>query len=407
MNASSTYEVLTTATLPAYIRSQPWLASLVDASTLTVREIGDGNLNLVFICRDSGGRGICVKQSVPYVRLVGESWPLTPYRAAAEARSFDVASAAAPELIPMYHGFDRERFVLAMEDLSDCAVWRTALNRGEINRGIAGQLGEYVARMTFATSVFGLQPEEVQRRAAEATNPELCRITEDLVFTEPYIDHVHNSYVPELAPDVERLKADGKLIAEVGELKYRFMTAGQALIHGDLHTGSVMVRVGPDGACHGKVIDGEFCYYGPVGFDLGALFANYLAAYARARVLGRPDEFVGWIESLPAETWVAFEHEIRRQWPMRADPFLSDGFLEEWLAEIRASAIGYGGCKAIRRIIGLAKVSDIQTLSPTDLVEAATIVLRTAHRWILERQELSSPAELLSIAADVTSEVLS
>ena len=40
-----------------------------------VREVGDGNLNLVFIVTGPAG-GVVVKQALPYVRLVGESWPL-------------------------------------------------------------------------------------------------------------------------------------------------------------------------------------------------------------------------------------------------------------------------------------------------------------------------------------------
>ena len=40
-----------------------------------VREVGDGNLNLVFIVEGPRG-GVVVKQAVPYLRLVGEAWPL-------------------------------------------------------------------------------------------------------------------------------------------------------------------------------------------------------------------------------------------------------------------------------------------------------------------------------------------
>ncbi len=55
------------------------------------------------------------------------------------------------------------------------------------------------------------------------------------------------------------------------------MTHGEALIHGDLHTGSVMVGGGRTVA-----IDPEFAFYGPVGFDLGALWANAIIASVRA-----------------------------------------------------------------------------------------------------------------------------
>ena len=46
----------------------------------SIAEVGDGNLNLVFIVKGPEG-GIAVKQALPYVRLVGESWPLPLSRA--------------------------------------------------------------------------------------------------------------------------------------------------------------------------------------------------------------------------------------------------------------------------------------------------------------------------------------
>ena len=48
-------------------------------------EVGDGNLNLVFIVKGAAG-GVAVKQALPYVRLVGESWPLPLSRAHYEYR---------------------------------------------------------------------------------------------------------------------------------------------------------------------------------------------------------------------------------------------------------------------------------------------------------------------------------
>jgi 5-methylthioribose kinase len=400
-----TYRVLDAATVPEYIAAHPRLSQVVDAGTLSVREVGDGNLNLVFVCRDAAGRGICLKQSLPYVRLVGESWPLTPHRATAEARSFDAAVMAAPGFVPDYYGFDQENFVLAMENLDEWVVWRTALNEGGIHRGVAAQMGEYVARMAFATSLFGLTNEEMHLRAAAAVNPDLCRITEDLVFTEPYIDHEHNSYVPEVVPEVMAIRGNIRHLAEVGTLKYRFMTCGQALIHGDLHTGSVMVTRGPAGETRGKAFDAEFCYYGPVGFDLGALIGNYLFALARGHVLGRPSEFMHWVAGLGNETWTAFERHVRQRWPERVDSFYSDEFLQDWLEDVWRDTIGYAGCKAIRRIVGLAKVSDIETLPSAEHVAAATAVLRTASRWIVERAHLDSPAALAAVAQQVIEEV--
>lgn len=400
MTLSWDYELLTRTTVPGYVASKPRLAGLVDAATLNVSEVGDGNLNLVFVCRDAQGRGICLKQSLPYVRLVGESWPLTPHRATAEARGYEAAAEFAEDFIPEWHGFDQERFVLAMENLDQRVIWRTALNEGRIHRGVADSMGRYVARLAFHTSLYCVEPTELKSRVAGAINPELCEITEDLVFTEPYIDHEHNSWHPGVEPVVTELRTDDRHIAEVNALKFQFMTAAEALIHGDLHTGSVMVT-DDEVSVPGKAIDCEFAYYGPVGFDLGALFGNYLIARARAVALGRPEQFSTWVASLPTRTWNGFEQEMRSLWPTRQATFFNDTYFEDWLARMLRDAAGFGGCKAIRRIIGLAKVSDIETLEGEAHVRAATAVLRAGSRWIKERHHIASPADLEQIAHEV------
>lgn len=399
------YEILNPDTVPAYIDRTPALHGIVDTSTLEVSEVGDGNLNLVFVCKDANGDGICLKQSLPYVRLVGEDWPLTPERVVAEARGLAAAVDHVPDLVPAYYGLDKDNYVLAMENLVGWDMWRIQLNEGNMHRGVGAKLGRYVANLAFYTSFFSIDQEEIKGRLAEAVNPELCKITEDLVFTEPYIDVPNNSYVDELIPEVEGMRADAKLRGGVGTLKYKFMTAGEALIHGDLHTGSVMVRNGDDGGeC--RVIDPEFCYYGPVGFDLGALFGNYMAARARAAVLDRPAEYQQWLADMGPETWDAFEAEMRRLWPERLDKTWTDSFLDEWLEHVAEDTIGFGGCKANRRIIGIAKVTDIQQLPHEEHVKAATMVLRTASTWIRERENLKSVAEANKVFDQVRAEVM-
>ncbi len=57
-------------------------------ANLESREIGDGNLNLVFHIRDSGsGKSLIMKQALPYAKVVGESWPLTLDRARIESEA--------------------------------------------------------------------------------------------------------------------------------------------------------------------------------------------------------------------------------------------------------------------------------------------------------------------------------
>jgi len=151
------YAFLDAGSVPGYVAADPVLAALVDTGDLEpVREVGDGNLNLVFVVRDRSGRGLVLKQALPYVRLVGPVWPLSPRRAWHEAHALRLHGALAPDGVPRLYGYDEARYVVAMEDLSDHTVWRTALNAGRRHDGAAEALGRYVADVAFGTSALGL-----------------------------------------------------------------------------------------------------------------------------------------------------------------------------------------------------------------------------------------------------------
>lgn len=377
------YEILDESTVARYLRGRDDLSSRIDAGTVEVREVGDGNLNLVFVCRDAGGSSLVLKQSLPYVRVAGPSWPLTADRSIAESIGLAEAARASPDTAPDYYGYDEANHVVAMEDLSDLVVWRAALNRGGTTAGVGASCGRHVARLLFHTSQIGRPADQFRLSVARATNTALCKITEDLVFTEPLIDHEHNAFPRELSSVVDELRSDTDLAAEVGRLKAEFMTRSEALVHGDLHTGSVMVGAGSHGRPRVKVIDTEFCFYGPIAFDLGVLIGNALFAFARASVLDRSDQ-AGRLRGLPAEIWDSFRDEFWQLWPDRVDRSFTDDQAVGWLDRIARDSLGFAGCEAIRRVVGFAKVSDIETLPSGSRERAGRAVLQTARRWLVD-----------------------
>src|SRR3954466_15768356 len=82
LEKSPGYHPLDDRTLPAYLERIGDVAARLGGAPAEWlwREVGDGNLNLVFIVTGPEG-GVAVKQALPYVRLVGESWPLPLSRA--------------------------------------------------------------------------------------------------------------------------------------------------------------------------------------------------------------------------------------------------------------------------------------------------------------------------------------
>lgn len=391
MTESLLTDQLTVESVPAYLRARPHLAGPLDvASIVSVDEVGDGNLNLVFIVKDAAGHGVVVKQSLPHVR-VDPSWPLTRERAAREAVVLGVHERIDPAHVPAFHGFDADALALSIEDLSDHAVWRGELNAGRLHPYAAAELGRYVGAVGFATSVFGTPGPERRRAIAEATNPELSEITEDLVFTEPYVDHEHNGWLAANDDDVRDLRADRAFVREIGLAKQRFQESTQSLLHGDLHTGSVFVRAEGSSV---RAFDSEFGTYGPTGFDLGAVWANLVIAAARAHVLGRTAD-AETLLTLPVSLLDAFEAEFRRRWPDRVDARVyGDDVLAHTLAQIRSDAAIYGAAKAVRRIVGFSKVADIQTLPEAERAVAARLVLRAARTLGTARLDDADPRVL-------------
>ena len=72
------------------------------------------------------------------------------------------------------------------------------------------------------------------------------------------------------------------------------------------------------------VIDPEFAFYGPKGFDTGAFVANLFLAYVAQGGLGNGPEYADWILQQIATFWNTFEKEFIALWN---DPSMHKGFL--------------------------------------------------------------------------------
>lgn len=77
------FRALSTETIAEYVAGKCDLAARVgppeSVREWTAREIGDGNINYVYVVEGPTG-AVVVKQGLPYVRCVGESWPLSQVR---------------------------------------------------------------------------------------------------------------------------------------------------------------------------------------------------------------------------------------------------------------------------------------------------------------------------------------
>ncbi|SDE52520.1 5-methylthioribose kinase [Paracoccus isoporae] len=408
------YEALTPRTLPQRLGTLPALTDRVGPPDgWDVTEVGDGNLNLVFIVRGDAGAAV-VKQALPYVRLVGESWPLPLKRSFFEYHALIREEARDPGAVPEVFHFDEDQALIVMEYLDRHIILRQGLIQARRYDGLGRMLGRFCARTLFRGSDLSMKaPEKKADVALFCGNVELCDITENLIFSDPYFDAEMNRHTAGLDAAVARLRADLALKVAAQELKLDFTTRAETLLHGDLHTGSVMVA--DDGDY--RVIDPEFAFYGPMGFDIGMLISNFLMAYmsqpGHESEPGDRATYQDWLLAATDDIWSAFAEAFSRLWHEERRGILyqatlyedqghhqaADVALARRLDAIWRDALGFCGVEMHRRILGLAHNADFETISDEArraTCEARALALGTAA--IHGRDSISDMGALLELA---------
>ncbi len=357
---------------------------------LICEEIGDGNLNLIFRMRgEQHDRSVIIKQALPYVRLVGESWPLSPDRARIESNALAVYARLCPDLVPRVYHYDPALYLTVMQDLHDAIIMRKGLIAGRRYPNFAAQIGEFMARTLFSTSDLALDSATKKQEVARFLNPELCKLTEDVIFSEPYQAGAPNNRNNRLIDaDAAALRANADVVREVRWLKWAFMTRAEALVHGDLHTGSIMVT-----EQHTWVIDPEFAYYGPIGFDVGAVIGNLALSYAshlaHSPAPQQRAEYQEYLLGTIRAVWQIFAERFDTLWHEH-DAVAPADFRRSFLLELLRDSAGFAACKMIRRVLGIAHVEDLELIAdPAQRARAERWALTIAQRLLLDRGSLA------------------
>lgn len=366
-------------------------------SQLSCQEFGDGNLNLVFRVKNQFGTSLIVKQALPYARCVGESWPLTLDRARIEAEVLLIHGKIVPDHTVEVLHYDVGQAAILLEDLGELQILRHALIAGKQFPLLAEHISSYLAQTSFYTSDFALDGPFKKARTAQFMNPELCLITEDLFFTDPYCNHERNQFDAALKPLATSLWFDDDIKAEVAELKAKFESCPQALLHGDVHSGSIFVDQEQT-----KLIDAEFGFYGPIGFDLGSFIGNLLLNYCALPGLLTEPQRLAQQQAYLREQLTALEQLFKQKFLALAAretkdlALQNDIYQQRFVQQVITDALGYAGTELIRRVIGLAHVADLEKISDKKLkLQCETKALQLGRKLILQHRQLQSIATVL------------
>jgi 5-methylthioribose kinase len=304
-----------------------------------------------------------------------------------------------------------------MELLEPHIIMRRGLVSGLRYPRFTEDITTFLARTLYLTSDLAVPAAQKKEGiAAFSGNHALCKITEDLIFSEPYFQAEQNRWTqPWLDATAASFREDLDLHVAISRLKLKFMASPEALIHGDLHTGSIMVT-----ASETKVIDPEFAFYGPMGFDLGAIIANlimaYLASAGHERSPGERRSFEAWVLETIENVWTEFSRKFVELWRTEAhgDAYPATLFSEEagaarlaaerqaYMDRLFQDTVGFSAAKIIRRILGLAHNIDFELIEDAKLravCEARS--LRLARAMMLDTPSFHSIGAVTKAAREM------
>lgn len=364
-----------------------------DAS-LHAKEIGDGNINYVFrVWDEKTGRSLVIKQADKKLKSSGR--PLGVYRNKIEAEILKLQNSFAPGKVPHIYHYNESMCALTMEDISDFKNLRTALLEGNIYEDLSREITDFMVQVLLSTTDLLMDRHMKKEFVKKFINVELCDISEDLVFTEPYFNYKDRNVITEGNEDFVNavLYGDEGLKKEVGVLRNTFMNASQALIHGDLHSGSIFIN--ETGI---KVIDPEFAFYGPIGYDVGNVIGNLFFSLAN-KLVTAPDhtDFISWIERTISEIFDCFKEKAVHKLTTEIEfPLYNDGFINGYVAGIMSDTVGMAGTEIIRRVVGDTKVKDLILIKEgKEKIKIERALILTAVSFIKNRKTYTCGMELI------------
>jgi len=314
-----------------YLRDAGWIANTATAASIT--RAGEGNMNLVLRVALED-RSFILKQSRPWC----EKYPHIPAperRILVEAAFYRAVSGipAVAGMMPRLMAVDEANRVIQMEDLGEGADFTSLYDDGGHGLALLPELCRWLAALHSAGF-----PTPVREGLV---NMDMRRLNHEYLYELPLLEENGlklDRITPGLQDAANQLKAKKSYVRRIAELGDLYLRNGPRLLHGDYFPGSWLRHSGGV-----RIIDPEFCFFGPAEYDAGVFIGHLLLAQ-------RPLAFAGSM----------FEH------------------YKPSFAFDRSLAWQYAGMEIMRRLIG---VGQLPMSAP---ITVKRQLLRLSERLVLE-----------------------
>jgi 5-methylthioribose kinase len=276
----------------------------------------------------------------------------------------------------------------------------------------------FLVNSLFFTSDLYLTGPEKKLLEAKFVNEQLRKLQEDFVYTNPYQESPENHWNPLVDDAVQAVRRDSRLKMAIAEMKRAYMNHAEALIHADLHTGSIMLNTEDT-----RVIDPEFAFFGPMAYDVGAvlqnLVLNHLSHFAHTPDREERESYQAYLLDMVRDIWNEFARKFDAVWAANNRGELAPRSYwaypggEEAFAQYRRSTVqrllretaGHGGVKFLRRMMGIVSVWDFTSIKDMEKrAVAERYAIRIGRRWVMEHESVTSIDDLIGIVREETHE---
>jgi 5-methylthioribose kinase len=175
-----------------------------------------------------------------------------------------------------------------------------------------------------------------------------------------------------------------------------FMNNAQALLHGDLHSGSIFANEAGI-----KVLDPEFAFYGPMGYDIGNVIGNLFFSWAnKAFTCPEKSDAIAAIENTVSEIFDKTRAKLEAKYDelVTLPLYTTAAFRKAYLDSIMADSAGYAGTEIIRRTVGDSKVMEVSSVTEPSLrIPMEHALIRLGIALILQRDQFTNGRELTEL----------
>ena len=348
---------------------------------------GDGHINYVFKVKGLM-KSYVLKQGLADPRNLNGGTTVASYRNEAECDTMRILHEIVPEYVPEILYQDRENHIFIMEFIENLKAVRFQLIKENQIANLGLEVGDFLARSAFYTSEFYLDRAKFRSLQSRFENTELRQIMEDGIFLNRFGTDLNQ----EAYHQWERFRQitdDPACQTNRLALRRTFMTHSDCLIHADFHTSNVFLS--DDGL---KMLDFEFSFMGPFGYDMGYFTGSLIAAYCAACFKEYPSEEERkqckvYLLSTIKMLFESYNHTFISCWNANAkDEYKGQQGLQEiLLTEMLQDSVGYTAITNWCRTTDTWSLPEYRAIEDEDNRRyAMTMAVLLDHELILNRK---------------------